>query len=1306
MATITLPGLSGTTKYLSGKVNEKVFGANFLFDRDGGQQAGTISNTYQAFANDVSLQTMRYPGGTITEVNLDLTDPNSTNHNYSGLNDSRKEPTVGVSDFLAFTAEVGATATFVLPTYRFLSTDPDAGGNRTVNVEQEAALRSFIRFVLDDASKNGVTIDAFEIGNEWYVDNSEIFGFRMSPIEYGRVAAHLAVVVQEEIINFNKLRPELIGIDPDIVVQVGPGGEAEWYTPSGNIAPEDYDGTVVSATQHIFNQFDSLESRNAVDGIVSHRYLHGDDRSITGWSYDPTERWISMAASTSGFGDMKLYVTEWNVSSRNQTELGLKQFDTMIELVEEMALAGVDHANVWAVQQNNMTRLIENTGLNDMPYNGLSFAGVAFDMMASQLPGTQVIAGSSSISGLTVNSFGSSQKNVYFLTNRSEVSRSDSISVTSLEGGAHHVSIYEVTKSEDGSPEVKVTTLNLLAGKSEIKLNFSANESVMVVVAKGDSGVKIEGYDSSDTLNGSGKADLIDGGAGSDSINGDQGSDELFGRMGNDTLLGGDGDDTIFGGGGDDLLDGGTGNDILLGGFGNDTLFGGDGFDVVSFEGASASMVLSLGESNVRILSFGAETGPTSSWSTIEYRNIEGFVGGQGDDFILGNEGNNVLSGSAGDDQLSGDSGDDGLFGGLGQDTLGGGTGNDVLAGGPGDDLMLGGASNDLFFVGTGNDTCGGGEGDDVFIIESVGDFGSGDVVLGGGGFDELRYTGSSAGVLILDGLTDVERFVVGTSTGASAGLDGSVSIDLNASTLRHSVELVGNGGDNRLIGGFFADHLYGGGGNDTLTGGIGDDFLVGGTGIDVASYASASADLLIGLVQGPVFVAGFGTDFISGIEGLEGGTGNDRLSGDEGANILFGGDGSDSLDGGSGNDTLAGGGGPDTLTGGAGVDLAIYAGATEGLALDLTNASGNAGAAAGDVLIGIEEIVATGHADRITGDGLVNIFRGEGGSDLLTGGAGNDSLYGGDGNDTLEGGSGNDRLEGGAGFDLASHSGASAGVVVDLASASANQGEARGDSYLGIEGLEGSGFADTLLGDSAGNRLSSLGGNDRLDGRSGNDTLAGGAGDDTLVGGVGLDLLDGGAGNDLFVISSYAEHAAGEVIFGDVGTDELRFTGNVSGTFALGAGVYVERVVIGTGTAASAVLTGVTAINVDASAMAQGVQILGNAGANRLSGTGFDDSVAGGSGNDTLVGGGGSDTLTGGAGFDRVSYAGATEGLVLDLTNAPRNAGAAAGDVLIGIEEITATAHADQIQGDGLANTLRGEGGSDLLSGGAGNDL
>ncbi len=90
-----------------------------------------------------------------------------------------------------------------------------------------------------------------------------------------------------------------------------------------------------------------------------------------------------------------------------------------------------------------------------------------------------------------------------------------------------------------------------------------------------------------------------------------------------------------------------------------------------------------------------------------------------------------------------------------------------------------------------------------------------------------------------------------------------------------------------------------------------------------------------------------------------------------------------------------------------------------------------------------------------------------------------------------------------------------------DLAFAATNTGDAVGDSYIGIENLQGSGFNDILGGDNNANTLGGLAGNDNMDGRGGNDTLGGEAGNDTLNGGAGNDVLVGAAGADVFVFNA-----------------------------------------------------------------------------------------------------------------------------------------------------------------------------------------
>ncbi len=263
-----------------------------------------------------------------------------------------------------------------------------------------------------------------------------------------------------------------------------------------------------------------------------------------------------------------------------------------------------------------------------------------------------------------------------------------------------------------------------------------------------------------------------------------------------------------------------------------------------------------------------------------------------------------------------------------------------------------------------------------------------------------------------------------------------------------------------------------------------------------------------------------------------------------------------------------------------------------------------------------------------------------------------------------------------------------------------------------------------------AGNDIITIGGpnGDTLDGGTGNDILNGGGGDDTLF---------GGAGNDVFVIGDAAEHGGGEVITGGADEDVIRFASTTPGqTLVLAQGVTeVERVTIST---AAGVSTGRTALDIDASAVTSGLTIVGNAGVNKLTGTGFndvlignagDDELNGENGEDTLLGGGGDDDLEGGEGNDQldgglgadamtgglgndtytIDNVGDTiielagEGIdtvqinrTVDLTQAPFQE--IEHVVLTGTAALTAT-------GDDGNNQLTGNSGTNILNGGDGND-
>ena len=556
------------------------------------------------------------------------------------------------------------------------------------------------------------------------------------------------------------------------------------------------------------------------------------------------------------------------------------------------------------------------------------------------------------------------------------------------------------------------------------------------------------------------------------------------------------------------------------------------------------------------------------------------------------------------------------------------------------DDTLLGGAGDDTLDGGAGADSLVGGTGNDVYLVDSAGDV---VVELAGEGTDEVRTALASYTLG-----ANVENLTY-TGSGAFAG--------------------TGNGLDNRIQGGAGNDTLSGGAGDDTLDGGAGADSLVGGTGNDVYLVDSAG--------DAVVELAGEGTDEVyssinytlgGNVEALVltgaavNGTGNalnNSLTGNAGANRLSG------LDG---DDTLIGGAGADTLDGGNGTDTASYAGSAAGVTVDLSIGTGSGGDAAGDVLIGIENLTGSSHADTLTGNDGANRLDGGAGNDNLTGGAGSDTLIGGSGSDTLVGGTGDDQYV----VDNA------ADVVLELAGEGTDTVNASVSWLLGanLENLTLTGSAALNgTGNELDNVLTGNGGSNLLDGRAGNDTLIGGNGNDTLYGGTGDDSLSGGAGNDVYLVDS-----TGDVVVevANQGFDEVRTD---LAAYALGANV--------------------EALTFTGSGPFSGT---GNELHNRLSGAGDNDSLSGGAGNDTLIGGVGADTLDGGNGIDTVSYAGSA-GVTVDLSTGTGSGGDAAGDVLIGIENLTGSSNADTLVGDAGANRLDGGAGDDSLSGGTGND-
>jgi Ca2+-binding RTX toxin-like protein len=341
-------------------------------------------------------------------------------------------------------------------------------------------------------------------------------------------------------------------------------------------------------------------------------------------------------------------------------------------------------------------------------------------------------------------------------------------------------------------------------------------------------------------------------------------------------------------------------------------------------------------------------------------------------DVIFARAGNDLVNANAGNDLVFGELGNDVLVGGLGDDRLNGGLGNDTLNGGAGIDTadyssgaidppgpigpqpIIGataGVTVNLNLLGAQN--TGGGGIDQLLSIENLFGTNFNDILTGNGVNNVLSSLGGNdslnggAGNDTLNGGLGNDTLNGGTGIDTASYTSATANVSVNLNLV--GAQFTGGGGIDQLVsienltGSRFNDVLTGNAGNNVLTGGGGNDLLNGGGGNNTASYATATAGVVVGIDTSPEGnegvpqnTGGAGIDTLVDIRNLIGSTFNDSLWGYELGGTLDGGDGNDSLfaadsavrlNGGAGNDRLhisesiGGFDGTSTLNGGAGAD-------------------------------------------------------------------------------------------------------------------------------------------------------------------------------------------------------------------------------------------------------------------------------------------------------------------------------------------------------------------------------------------------
>ncbi len=625
-------------------VTKDHFGSNVVtkYDEDFSNGESIMS----ALTKEIGVHTLRYPGGSVTELLFDMTSPNDR----VSFIDS-KETLLPMDGFFQEAAAKGMNVSMVLPTRMAFGIDAaDAmadgsyGAREDVSPQYLRKLLAFVETVVEEAATYGVTLTGFEIGNEFWGSG------QMTAVEYGRVVGAVAPVLEKKLLALGMRDVDIIAQShssasrlysprEDVPVYIGTKHGMSWaFTEEeiesqyGGVVPAGWTKAIVPgqgpAYQQLLRMAEEInrfaDAPDAIDGLVQHYYqsegFAGVDQSHDFFfsQFSTQEKVLDRSADAE---PLALHVSEWNTHIWNaEQNKGSQHASMMVENFFELVSNGVQSAHIWPLtfDTTQTMTLLSKAG------NEVTLSGEMFRLMSESLTGLIPVLDWAQEGVLDIHGFSDQNRSVFFVSERSGADQ-DNISVSFSDlplPENFFVTGTELWDDGAGGSDPKAKAAVLYSdGKTgsfdTLEFDIHAWANLRIEITEVGAGADhVVGRGGNDTIRGFGGNDRLYGGGGADELRGDEGEDVIYGGVGDDliyggigydVIYGGDGADTVWGGNGQDKVYLGAGNDVfhdsiqndrhgadlVKGGEGNDTFYDGGGNDTYHGEGGHDLFVFS-----------------------------------------------------------------------------------------------------------------------------------------------------------------------------------------------------------------------------------------------------------------------------------------------------------------------------------------------------------------------------------------------------------------------------------------------------------------------------------------------------------------------------------------------------------------------------------------------------------------------------------------------------------------------------------------------------------------------------------------